>query len=82
LIAVELFVLFNSGGEAAAAAAGLLTGPYALPFLGIVVVLGTIIPAALLLQTKAPAVQMIASVLVLVGIFTMRYMVVVGGQTI
>jgi formate-dependent nitrite reductase membrane component NrfD len=77
-----LFVLYNSGGEAAAAAATLLTGAYALPFIGIVVILGIIIPAALLLQSKAPAVQMLASVLVLVGIFTMRYVVVVGGQTI
>ena len=82
LLVVELFVLFNSGGEGAAAAGGLLTGPYAVPFLGVVVVLGIIIPAALLLQSKAPAVQMIASVLVLIGIFTMRYVVVVGGQTI
>lgn len=82
LIVVELIVLFNSGGEGAAAAASLLTGTYALPFLGIVVVVGTLIPAALLLRSKAPAVQMVASVLVLVGIFTMRYVVVVGGQTI
>jgi formate-dependent nitrite reductase membrane component NrfD len=82
LLIVELFVLFNSGGEGAAAATGLLTGAYALPFLGIVGVLGIIIPAALLLKSKAPAVQMVASVLVLVGIFTMRYVVVVGGQTI
>jgi formate-dependent nitrite reductase membrane component NrfD len=82
LLVVELFVLYNSGGEAAAAAATLLTGAYALPFIGIVVILGIIIPAALLLQSKAPAVQMLASVLVLVGIFTMRYVVVVGGQTI
>ncbi|MCP4377348.1 MAG: polysulfide reductase NrfD [bacterium] len=82
LLVVELFVLFNSGGEAAAAATGLLTGPYALLFLGIVVALGIIIPAALLLKSKAPAIQMLASVLVLVGVFTMRYVVVVGGQTI
>jgi formate-dependent nitrite reductase membrane component NrfD len=82
LLVVELFVLFNSGGHGAAAAAGMLTGSYAFAFLGIVVVLGIIIPAALLLQSKAPAVQMLASVLVLVGIFAMRYVVVVGGQTI
>jgi formate-dependent nitrite reductase membrane component NrfD len=82
LLVLELFVLRNSGGEAAAAATDLLTGAYAIPFLGIVVVLGIIIPAALLLKSKAPAVHMLASVLVLIGIFTMRYVVVVGGQTI
>ena len=82
LIAIELFVLRNSGGEGAAAAAGLLTGPYALLFVGVVIVLGILIPAAILLKSKAPALQMVASVLVLIGIFTMRYVVVVGGQTI
>jgi len=82
LILVELFVLFNGGGEDSAAAASLVTGSYAIPFLGIVVVLGTLIPAALLLRSKAPAVHMVASVLILIGVFTMRYVVVVGGQTI
>ena len=82
LIAVEMLVLINSGGHGAEAASKLLTGPFALPFLGIEVVLGMIIPVALLLKSKSPAIQMLASVLILIGIFTMRYVVVVGGQTI
>ncbi len=82
LIAVEMLVLINSGGHGAEVASKLLTGPFALPFLGIEVVLGMIIPVALLLKSKSPAIQMLASVLILIGIFTMRYVVVVGGQTI
>ena len=82
LVIVELIVLFNSSGEAAAAATGLLTGPYAVAFLGIEVLLGTIVPVILLLRSKTPAAQMIASVLILIGVFTMRYVVVVGGQVI
>ena len=82
LIAVELLILFNGGGEAAATAVGLLTGPHAIMFLGVQIVLGMILPAAILLRSKAPALRIVASILVLIGVFAMRYVVVVGGQTI
>ena len=82
LIATELIVLFNSGGHGAAAAGSLLTGSYAISFLGIEVILGMAIPAAILFLSKAPSLRMVASGLVLIGVFVMRYVVVIGGQTI
>lgn len=82
LVIVELTALFHGGSEAVSAAMSLLSGSYAVAFLGIQVLLGTIVPAVLLLRSKAPALQMVASVLILIGIFTMRYVVVVGGQVI
>ncbi len=83
LIVVELIVMFNGGGEAAAAARVLLTGRYAVPFLGIVVVLGAIVPVVIILRNKASAAaQAIASVMILIGVIVMRYVVVVGGQVV
>jgi len=82
LIATELIVLFYGGGHGSAAAASLLTGSHAIAFLGIEVILGMVIPAAILLRSKTPALQMAASGLILIGVFVMRYVVVVGGQTI
>jgi formate-dependent nitrite reductase membrane component NrfD len=83
LIAIELIVLLQGGGEGMAAALALLTGRYALHFMGLVVVLGAVIPVIILMQSKASAAaQAIASLMVLIGVFTMRYVVVVGGQVL
>ena len=82
MLIVEIFVLLKGGGEGAAAAMSMVAGPYAVAFLGVEVLLGMIIPVILLYRSKAPAAQAIASILVLIGIFTMRYVVVVGGQVI
>jgi len=80
LVVVELIVLFNGGAEGTIAVRGLLTGPYTVAFLGIEVLAGMIVPAVLLLRSKALAAQVVASALILVGVFTMRYVVVIGGQ--
>ena len=83
MIIVELMVLLNGGGEGAAAAKALLAGRYAAPFLGIEVLLGAVVPVLILLRSRtSAAAQAIASVLVLIGIFAMRYIVVVGGQVV
>jgi formate-dependent nitrite reductase membrane component NrfD len=83
MIAIELIVLLQGGGEGMAAAMALLTGRYALHFLGIVVVLGAVIPVFILMRSKASAAaQAIASLMILIGVFTMRYVVVVGGQVL
>jgi Ni/Fe-hydrogenase subunit HybB-like protein len=63
----------------------LLTGEFSLPFLGIEVLLGALIPLILILSpfTKRwiPALAL-ASVLVMIGILAMRYIMVVGGLSI
>ena len=83
LIAIELIALFNAGGESAAAAKGLFNGSYGLLFLGVEIGLGAIIPVCILLLSKARfATQALASVLILIGVFVMRLVVVVGGQLI
>jgi len=83
LLAIELVVLLNAGGESTAAAEGLLTGTFGWLFLGVEVLLGAIIPVCILLKSKAHfAAQAVASLLILVGVFAMRFVVVVGGQLI
>jgi formate-dependent nitrite reductase membrane component NrfD len=83
LIAVELIVLVNAGGESAAAARGLLGGGFGFLFLVVEILLGAVIPAGILLRSKGSvAAQTVAAALILIGIFTMRFVVVVGGQVI
>lgn len=85
LIAIDLSVLLTSHTEAYLAALMLLKGEFSVYFLGVEVLLGGIIPLALLLLpfTKrwVPGLA-IASILVMVGILAMRYIMVVGGLSI
>ncbi len=83
LLCIELIVLFNAGGESTAAARGMLSGTFGWLFLGVEVLLGAVIPVYILLQSKARfAAQAVASLLILIGVFTMRFVVVIGGQLI
>ncbi|MHC5057249.1 MAG: NrfD/PsrC family molybdoenzyme membrane anchor subunit [Planctomycetota bacterium] len=83
LVALELVALFN--GDAGAVETGrlLLSGHYSIAFWGLQIALGAVVPIAILTRKSVPqAAQVVASVLVLVGVFTMRYIVVMGGQVI
>ena len=83
LLAVELLSLFNGGTEGAEVANALLAGEFSLLFIGVEVVLGALIPLLILLRSKvSPAALAVASALVLVGVFMMRYVIVIGGQVI
>ena len=83
LLIVELLALFNGGTEGVEAANALLAGEFSLLFIGVEVVLGALIPLLILLRSKvSPAALAVASALVLVGVFTMRYVIVIGGQVI
>lgn len=83
LMLLEILTLLNGDAEAVIAAKALLAGSYSFLFLGIEVLAGAVIPAVILLRGKlSPAVQRLVSLLVLAGIFTMRYIIVVGGQVI
>jgi len=83
MVLIEMAVLLNGSVEAVAVVQELLKGSYSGLFWGVEIALGAVIPALILLRSKtsAPA-QVLASVLILVGIFTMRYIVVIGGQTL
>jgi molybdopterin-containing oxidoreductase family membrane subunit len=83
LVALELVALFN--GDAGAVEAGrlLLSGHYSIAFWVLQIALGAVVPIAVLVRKSIPqAAQVAASVLVLVGVFTMRYIVVMSGQII
>ena len=85
LIGIDLSVLLTSTTEAYKAALMLLNGPFSFLFLGVELILGAIVPLLLFLSpfTKRwiPA-YVIASVLVMVGIFAMRCIMVIGGLSL
>jgi len=83
LVGIELIALINGGTEGVETANALLAGEFSLLFVGVEIVLGAVIPLLILLRSKVnPAALAVASALVLVGVFTMRYVIVIGGQVI
>lgn len=92
LIIADLFLVFNdilvlltSSSEALLVVKMILFGSFSPMFLGIEIMLGGFIPLALIFiprTGRSPAGVIFASVLVLVGVFAMRYVVVVAGQSI
>ena len=77
----EFILLLNGGTEDVAVAKSLLSGQLGYLFIGVEIILGAIIPAVMLLRNKASVfTQALASLLILIGIFAMRYIIVVGGQ--
>ena len=85
LIGIDLSVLLTSTTEAYKAALMLLDGEFSFLFLGVELVLGAIIPLLLLLapftRRWIPTLAL-ASVLVMIGIFAMRCIMVIGGLSI
>jgi len=85
LIGIDLSVLLTSTTEAYHAAHMLLNGEFSFLFLGVEIGLGAILPLFLLLfpftRHWIPA-FVLASVLVMVGIFAMRCIMVIGGLSL
>jgi tetrathionate reductase subunit C len=91
-IITDLFLLFNavlvlvsSSKEAWEAARLLLWGKFAMEFIGVELVLGALIPLFIVYYPKTKRSfkwLSFASVLVMVGIYAMRFTVVVGGQSV
>ncbi len=85
LIGIDLSVLLTSTTEAYRAALMLLNGQFSFLFLGVELLLGAIIPLFLFLSpfTKrwVPA-YALASILVMVGIYAMRCIMVIGGLSV
>ncbi len=83
LIVVELFALLNGDAKSVEVAEALLGGKFGFLFLGVEIVLGALIPLAILFRKKVNSAALAtAAILVLIGVFTMRYVIVIGGQTI
>lgn len=81
LIAIKFIVLFNGGPEAVDIAKHIIGGKYAFLFWIVEIVLGAAVPAFFLLRNKlSPLTRTTALVMALIGVFTMRYILVVGGQ--
>ncbi len=81
MITAELIILLNGGTESVAAARFLLSGKFGLLFLGVEVFLGAVVPVAILLRNRSSVLmQAVASFLILIGILTMRFVIVIGGQ--
>jgi formate-dependent nitrite reductase membrane component NrfD len=85
LIGMDLSVLLTSTTEAYKTANMLINGQFSFLFLGVEIVLGALIPLFLLLfpftKRWIPA-YVAASVLVMVGIYAMRCIMVIGGLTV
>ena len=81
LVILELINLYNGSAEAVAMANHLVSGSYSFLFWAIQIAAGAVLPIVILSRKKvSPSLQALASVLILVGVFTMRYIVVFGGQ--
>ncbi len=84
-IATDILVLLTSHTEAYLAAMMLLKGSMSHLFIGVEVILGSIVPLFFLLfpptKKRLPFV-VLSSILVMIGIFTMRYVMVMGGLNI
>lgn len=83
MVTTEIVFLLNGSPEELNAAKFLMTGNYSFMFWIVQILLGCIVPAVILLRSKVTArMQSVASVLILVGVFVMRYIIVIGGQVI
>lgn len=82
LVLSDVLVLLVSHAEAQEVAHLLLRGQFSLYFIGVENLLGKVVPAIILLvpRFRNLTTVTIASLLVVVGIFFMRYVVVVGGE--
>ena len=82
LVLSDVLVLLVSHVEAQEVAHLLLRGKFSIYFIGVENVLGKIIPALLLLipRFRNLSTVTLASILVVIGIFFMRYVVVLGGE--
>jgi formate-dependent nitrite reductase membrane component NrfD len=83
LVLSEVLMFFNGGTESIAVVRSLASGNIGFLFVGVEIIIGAVVPVVILLKAKPNVhLQIIASLLILIGIFTMRYVIVVGGQLI
>jgi len=85
LVLSDVLVLLTADSEAREAAMLILTGKFSPYFLGVELLAGSLIPVLLLLlpftARRLPA-MLVSSVLAMIGVFAMRYVMVIGGQSV
>ncbi len=84
LILSDILVLLTAHSDAYEAGMLILTGNFAPLFVGVEIILGSIIPMILVLgpTRKNMTAIVVASILVNIGVYAMRFVMVIGGQTI
>jgi len=85
LIFSDILVLLTSHGDALEAGRLILTGDFAPLFLGVELFLGSIVPLFVVFfprTNRSMTALIISCILVNLGVYAMRYVMVVGGQTI
>lgn len=84
LIVSDILVLLTAHTDALEAGMLILTGDFAFLFVGVELILGALIPMVLVLgpTRKSLTAVVVASVLVNIGVYAMRFVMVIGGQTV
>lgn len=84
LIVSDILVLLTAHTDALEAGMLILTGNFAPLFVGVEIILGALIPMVLVLgpTRKSLTAAVVASILVNIGVYAMRFVMVIGGQTI
>lgn len=84
LILSDILVLLTAHADAYEAGLLILKGNFAPLFVGVEIILGSIIPMVLVLgpTRKSLTAAVVASILVNIGVYAMRFVMVIGGQTI
>ncbi len=83
MVGSELVALYMGPTETVEAVNLLLTGEFSTWFIGLQIIVGSLLPLGLLVTIKASknaAFHTLVSTLLLVGVLAMRYIVVMGGQ--
>ncbi|UCD56571.1 MAG: polysulfide reductase NrfD, partial [Candidatus Hydrogenedentota bacterium] len=83
MIFIEMIVLIKGGTETGPAAFALLSGQYSYLFWALEILLGGLLPIFILLNGKiGRTARAVASILILIGIYTMRHIIVISEQVI
>lgn len=85
LILSDILVLLTAHSDAYEAGMLILTGNFAPLFVGVEIILGSFIPIFLILGPKVRnslTAIVVASILVNIGVYAMRFVMVIGGQTV
>lgn len=84
MVGSEFIALYTGGAESVQIADLFLVGGFSRLFIGLQIIAGSLVPLGLVVFMKArksAALHVVVSVLLLVGILTVRYLVVMMGQT-